>query len=360
MRIASIDRALGLAAAVLLTLASCATERSPARATSGNPVFDGWYADPEAAILDGRYWIFPTTSAPYDEQRSFDAFSSPDLVHWTKHERALDVSSVSWATRALWAPSVLEHRGRYYLFFAANDLQRPGGPLWDPKDERSHTGGIGVAVAERPEGPYRDALGKPLVGAFHNDAQPIDPFVFRDDDGALYLFYGGWGRCNVARLDVEPGDDLGGELARARDGELGGFRAWPDGSIFRDITPAGYVEGPVLFRRGEHYYFLWSEGGWGDGSYRVAYAIARSPAGPFERAGTILEKDDAIATGAGHNSVLHPPGTDDWYIVYHRRPIPNLGRDHRVTCIDRMEFDSDGKILPVRMTFEGVAAKPLR
>jgi beta-xylosidase len=311
--------------------------------TSGNPIFEGWYADPEGAIFAGRYWVFPTTSAPYDEQTSFDAFSSPDLVHWTKHERVLDTSSVAWAVRAMWAPSVIEKDGRYYFFFAANDLQRPGGPLWDPSDARSHSGGIGVAVADAPQGPYRDLLGRPLVGEFHNDAQPIDPFVFRDDDGTHYLFYGGWGHCNVAILSEQ----------------LDGFRAWPDGSTFRDITPEGYVEGPVLFQRAGRYYFLWSEGGWGDGSYRVAYATATSPAGPFERLGTILEKDEAVATSAGHNSVLHPPGSDEWFIVYHRRPIPNLGRDHRVSCIDRLEFDAGGRVLPVRMTFEGVAAREL-
>lgn len=307
---------------------------------SGNPVFDGWYADPEGVVLDGRYWIFPTSSTTYDEQTGFDAFSSPDLVHWTKHERVLDVADVPWAVRAMWAPSAIQHHGRYFLFFAANDLQRPGGPLWDQSDVRSHTGGIGVAVADSPGGPYRDHLGKPLIGEFHNDAQPIDPFVFRDVDGQVYLFYGGWGHCNVAMLNEE----------------LDGFRTWPDGSTFREITPHGYVEGPVLFRRADRYYFLWSEGDWGDGSYRVAYATSATPTGPFTRVGTILEKDESVATGAGHNSVLHP-GSDDWYIVYHRRPIPSAGRDHRVTCIDRMEFDDAGWILPVHMTFSGVAAR---
>ncbi|MCC7012346.1 MAG: glycoside hydrolase family 43 protein [Planctomycetes bacterium] len=324
----------------LLLASACST---PVQ-TSGNPLFAGWYADPEGALLAGRYWIFPTTSAPYDEQLSFDAFSSDDLLHWTKHERVLSTAEIRWASRALWAPSVIEQRGRTYLFFAANDLQRPGGPLWDASDARSHSGGIGVAVAERPEGPYRDLLGHPLVDEFHNDAQPIDPFVFRDDDGALYLVYGGWGHCNVARLDDE----------------LDGFVAWPDGSTFREITPAGYVEGPVLFRREGQLYFLWSEGSWGDGTYRVAYALGESPAGPFTRVGTILEQQSSVATGAGHNSVLRIPGSDEWLIVYHRRPIPNAGRDHRVTCIERLEFDDTGRILPVRMTFEGVEARPLR
>ena len=168
--------------------------------------------------------------------------------------------------------------------------------------------------------------------------------MFRDDDGALYLVYGGWGHCNVARLDDE----------------LDGFVAWPDGSTFREITPAGYVEGPVLFRREGQLYFLWSEGSWGDGTYRVAYALGESPAGPFTRVGTILEQQSSVATGAGHNSVLRIPGSDEWLIVYHRRPIPNAGRDHRVTCIERLEFDDTGRILPVRMTFEGVEARPLR
>jgi len=340
MSIAPSLRSAIVLTALVATFSACRTPRS----TSGNPVFEGWYADPEGVVLDGRYWVFPTSSAPYDEQVGFDAFSSPDLVHWTKHERVLDTSGVRWAVRAMWAPSVIEKDGRYFLFFAANDLQRPGGPLWNASDVRSHSGGIGVAVADSPEGPYRDHLGQPLIGEFENDAQPIDPFVFRDVDGALYLFYGGWGHCNVARLN----DDLTG------------FRAWPDGATFREITPQGYVEGPVLFRRADRYYFMWSEGDWGDGSYRVAYAVAESPTGPFTRVGAILEKDDAVATGAGHNSVLHPPGTDDWYIVYHRRPIPNQGRDHRVSCIDRLEFDEAGRILPVHMTFEGVAANPLR
>lgn len=334
--------ALAWAAALLLCGACALREREPAR--SGNPVLDGWYADPEGVVLAGRYWIFPTSSAPYDEQTAFDAFSSPDLVRWTKHARVLALRDVPWARRALWAPSVVAHAGRFYLFFAANDLQRPGGPLWDPADTASHAGGIGVAVADAPEGPYVDLLGRPLVGDFHHDAQPIDPFVLADEDGAHYLVYGGWGHCNVARLDDS----------------LTGFLPWPEGELFREITPPGYVEGPLLFRREGRLYFLWSEGDWGDASYRVAYATGDSPGGPFERRGVVLAQDPSIAVGAGHNSVLHPPGGDDWYVVYHRRPLPSLGRDHRVVCIDRLEFDAQGAILPVRMSLAGVAAHPLR
>ena len=67
---------------------------------AGNPVFPGWYADPEGIVFDGRYWIYPTYSAPYEKQVFMDAFSSPDLVNWAKHERIIDTSRVKWAEKA--------------------------------------------------------------------------------------------------------------------------------------------------------------------------------------------------------------------------------------------------------------------
>ena len=300
---------------------------------SQNPVIQGWYADPEAIVYDDTYWIFPTYSAQYHKQTFFDAFSSKDLVHWEKHPCILDTSAVNWARYAMWAPSVIRAGGKYYLFFAANDIQN--------NDE---SGGIGVAVSDRPEGPYSDALGKPLIGEFHNGAQPIDQFVFRDVDGKYFMYYGGWQHCNIARLS----DDL---LC---------LESFPDGEIFKEITPEGYVEGPFVFIRDGKYYFMWSEGGWGGPDYRVAYAISDSPTGPFERIGVILSQDPGVATGAGHHSVIHIPDTDDYYIVYHRRPLHTTGRDHREVCIDKMEFDNDGRIKPVKITFEGVSERSIK
>ena len=155
---------------------------------SGNPVFQGWYADPEGIIFQQKYWIYPTYSAPFDEQVFFDAFSSPDLVHWSKHERILDTADVKWARRAMWAPSTVEKDGRYFLFFGANDVHQ------------NEIGGIGVAVADKAEGPFKDYLGKPLIGEIHNGAQPIDQFVFKDKD-QYYLIYGGWGHCNIVTTE---------------------------------------------------------------------------------------------------------------------------------------------------------------
>jgi len=95
---------------------------------------------------------------------------------------------------------------------------------------------------------------------------------------------------------------------------------------------------------------MWSEGGWTGPDYSVAYAVASSPFGPFERKGKILKQDPAIATGAGHHSVIKMSGTDNYYIVYHRRPLNETDRNARVVCIDKMEFDGDGNIIPVVMT----------
>jgi len=307
----------------LLTFAAC---RQPSRLFSGNPVFPGWYADPEGTVFDSTYWIYPTYSAPYDQQVFMDAFSSPDLVHWKKHEHILDTGSVKWARRALWAPSITRKDGKYFLFFGANDIQND-----------QETGGIGVAVADQPAGPFRDYLGRPLVDKFHNGAQPIDQFVFKDKDH-YYLIYGGWGHCNIARLK----DDFTG------------FIPYEDGTVFKEITPEGYVEGPFMFTRNGKYYFMWSEGGWTGPDYSVAYAIAGSPFGPFERVGKILKQDTTIATGAGHHSVIHVEKNDKWYIIYHRRPLNETDRNARVTCIDNLFFDENGFIKPVSITREGV------
>lgn len=300
--------------------------------TSGNPIFPGWYADPEGIIFDNRYWVYPTYSAPYNEQVFFDAFSSPDLLTWTKHERILDTTHVKWAKRAVWAPAIIKKGSQYFLFFGANDIQ-----------SNQEYGGIGVAVADNPAGPFKDYLGKPLIDKFHNGAQPIDQFVFQDKDGQYYMMYGGWKHCNVAKLNAD----------------FTGFVPFEDGSTFKEITPQGYVEGPFMFIRNGKYYFMWSEGGWTGPNYSVAYAIADSPFGPFERIGKILQQDPTIGTGAGHHSVIQVPNQDQWYIVYHRRPLSETDGNHRVTCVDEMTFNHQGYINPVKITNEGVKGRKL-
>ncbi|WP_312697643.1 MULTISPECIES: glycoside hydrolase family 43 protein [Sphingobacterium] len=309
---------LSLAAVSLLF---CSTSQA-----QQNPVFKGWYADPEGIIYNNEYWIFPTYSAPYEEQIKFDAFSSKDFVNWKKHPNILDNTEVKWANKAMWAPSVIQKDGKYYFFFGANDVHE------------GEIGGIGVAVADKPEGPYKDLIGKPLINDIVHGAQPIDQFVFRDKDGQHYMFYGGWGHCNVVKLS----DDFKSLVP------------FEDGTIYKEVTPENYTEGPFMFIKDNKYYFMWSEGGWTGPDYKVAYAISDTPFGPFERIGTVLQPDPKIAYGAGHHSVIKIPNEDKYYMVYHRRPLDKKGANERETCIDEMKFDKDGKILPVQMTFEGV------
>ncbi|WP_400261874.1 glycoside hydrolase family 43 protein [Sphingobacterium sp. SG20118] len=307
----------------LTALALCFSQTAHAQK---NPIFPGWYADPEGIIYNNKYWVFPTYSAAYEDQIFFDAFSSKDLVKWEKHPRIVDTAAVKWAKKAMWAPSVIQKDDKYYLFFAANDVHE------------GEIGGIGVSVADKPEGPYRDLLGKPLVNEIVNGAQPIDQFVFKDKDGQYYMFYGGWKHCNVVKLSAD----------------FKKLLPFEDGTIYKEVTPEDYVEGPFMFIRDNKYYFMWSEGGWGGPDYKVAYAISDSPLGPFKRIGTILEQDPTIAIGAGHHSVIKVPNADKYYIVYHRRPLGKTGANERETCIDEMTFDEQGFIKPVKMTFEGV------
>ncbi|UUF12978.1 MULTISPECIES: glycoside hydrolase family 43 protein [Flavobacterium] len=300
---------------------------------NNNPIFKGWYADPEGIIFDKTYWVYPTFSARYEDQVFMDAFSSKDLNNWKKHPRIIDTSAVKWAKKAMWAPSIIKNKNKYFLFFGANDIQSD-----------NEIGGIGIAVASKPEGPYKDYLGKPLVDKFYNGAQPIDQFVFRDKDGQHYLIYGGWRHCNIAKLKPD----------------FTGFIPFEDKTVFKEITPENYVEGPFMFIRNNKYYFMWSEGGWTGPDYCVAYAIADSPMGPFKRIGKILEQDFKIANGAGHNSVIKKPDSDQYFIVYHRRPLTETDGNSRETCIEEMHFDENGFIKPVVITNEGVKANVIK
>lgn len=326
-------RSMLVSSLLLFTLPSFSQDSTTGKKTSGNPIFPGWYADPEARIFNKQYWIYPTYSAKYEEQVFLDAFSSPDLVNWTKHNHILDTANVKWAKKAVWAPSIVQKGKKYYLFFGANDIQND-----------QQLGGIGVAVSNKPEGPFKDYLGKPLVDKFHNGAQPIDQFVFQDKDGQYYLLYGGWRHCNIAKLNKD----------------FTGFVPFEEGTTFKEITPKGYVEGSFMFRKDNKYYFMWSEGGWTGPNYSVAYAIADTPFGPFERIGKILQQDSTVATGAGHHSVIHVPKGDKWYIVYHRRPLGEKDGNHRVACIDKMEFDESGRIKPVKITRQGVEKQKVK
>jgi beta-xylosidase len=254
----------------------------------------------------------------FDRQTYFEAFSSPDLIEWRHEGRILDFEDVPWSTnRCAWAPSCAERDGQYFFYFSAGD-----------------GAGLGVGVSSSPAGPFRDVLGRPLVSEYCFGAQPIDAHAFVDTDGKAYLYWGGWGHCVVGRLSAD---------MLALEGEI------------IEITPASYVEGPFMAKRNGTYYLMWSEGEWGNSSYQVAYARSKNPFGPFQREAAIFVSSPAVATSAGHHSILQIPRSERWLIAYHRRPLTETDPNRRETCLEELRFGLDGAIVPIPLTHEGVS-----
>ncbi len=291
-----------------------------------NPIDEGWFADPEARFYEGKYIIYATKSLPYEEQRNHVCFVSENLTDWRRIDDIIDMSGFPWIWRAVWAPTIIEKNGKYYYIFASNDIQ-----------SNDMLGGLEIAVSDSPTGPFKALLDKPLVDKFYNDAQPIDAHLFKDDDDTIYLIYGGWGHCNIAVMKED----------------MTGFVPFADGTIFREITPPDYVEGPCMFKKDGKYYFMWSSGCWTTGTYRVNSACANTPLGPFEDYSVVLSTGESkIATGPGHNGYFFIPEENLYLIVYHRHRPDISDGNARFMCIDRMNFGKDGKILPVIMTEE--------
>lgn len=287
-----------------------------------NPIVRGHYADPEARYYQGKYWIYATQSRPFSEQKKLTAFSSEDLIKWTKHDNILDMCDFPWIWGAVWAPTIIERNGLYYLMFSSNDIH-----------SNSEPGGIEVAVSDSPAGPFKGYLGRPLIGEFINGAQPIDAHLFKDDDGTVYLYFGGWGHCNIAIMNET----------------MDGFLPFPDGQLMKEITPPGYMEGPCMIKHNGIYYFLWSTGSWEGNDYGVLYGTSNSPLGPFAAEGRVLESKEALAESPGHNGYLYHKEYDQYLIVYHRRDYGSHDIHSRKLCIDVMNL-KNGVIDPVLMT----------
>ncbi|MGJ5893306.1 family 43 glycosylhydrolase [Streptomyces niveiscabiei] len=285
-----------------------------------SPVLPGLNADPNIVRFGDTFYIYPTTDGFEGwSGTQFKAYSSKDLVHWTDHGVILDLGpDVSWADSRAWAPTIAEKDGKYYFYFCAD-------------------ANIGVAVSDSPTGPFKDALGKPLLKAGQAPGQMIDPATFTDDDGTNYLYWGN-GHAYVAKLNPD--------------------MTSLDMSTFKDMTPSGYNEGTFVVKRKGTYYFMWSENDTRDVNYRVAYATGPSPTGPWTKRGVILEKDLSLGIkGPGHHSVVQVPNSDDWYIAYHRFAIPGGDGTHRETTIDKMEFGADGlikKVVPTLWSIDPV------
>lgn len=286
-----------------------------------SPVLPGLNADPNIVRFGDTYYLYPTTDGfPNWGGTTFSVWSSKNLVDWTDRGVILDLGpDVSWADSRAWAPTVAEHDGRYYLYFCA-----------DAK--------IGVAVADSPTGPFVDS-GQPLIDRNPDGGQAIDPAVFVDDDGQPYLY---WGNGNAYVVPLN--DDM---------------VSFDPARVERITGLADFREGLFMAKRRGTYYLTWSIDDTRSEDYRVGYATAPSPTGPFTNRGVILDRDLSLGIkGTGHSSMLRVPGTDDWYLVYHRFAVPDGDGTHRETTIDRLTFRKDGTIAPVVPTLEGI--EPLR
>lgn len=306
-----------------------------------NPVLPGFHADPEIVYsnLTGKYYIYSTTDGqPGWGGWYYTAYSSSDLKDWTYEGIVLDLKSdqVTWTDGNAWAPAIEEKKTkdgyRYYLYFSGN-----------PKNGGGKQ--IGVATADSPTGPFTD-LGHPMITESPTGGgQQIDVDVFTDPvSGKSYLY---WGNGYMA------GAELNKDMLSIKKKTLKVLT--PQGGTLQDYA---YREAPYVFYRNGLYYFMWSVDDTGSANYHVAYGTAKSPLGPIQVASdpiVTLQDPELEIYGPAHNSVICKPGTDEWYIVYHRINKHYLDKSlspgtHREVCIDRLEFNEDGTIKRVKLT----------
>ena len=311
----------------------------------GNPILPGFHADPEILYSNktGKYYIYSTTDGkPGWGGYKYYVYSSADLKEWKNEGVALDAKSdqIAWANGNLWAPAAIEVKQKdgsykYYLYFSAN-----------PNDNGRKQ--MGVAVSDSPTGPFVD-LGQPLLAKNHPgcNGQLIDVDVFMDPVSKKPYLY--WGNGFMAGAELES------NMTKIKDETVTVMT--PKGGSLRDYA---YREAPYVFYRNGLYYFMWSVDDTGAANYHVAYGTSKSPLGPIEVAKdpiVLIQDPQHEIYGTAHNSVIQKPGTDEWYIVYHR-----INKDyihfqpgvHREVCIDKLEFNADGTIKRVVPTHGGI------
>lgn len=239
--------------------------------------------------------------------------------------------NVPWASGNAWAPTIIERDGKYYFYFSGHN----------PSVNRKT---IGVAVADSPEGPF---VAEPEAMIFNNEevtsGQAIDPAAFRDPETGVH--YLAWGNGGNAAVIAELNDDM---------------ISLKTGSYQRITGLNNFREGVFLNYRDGIYHVTYSIDDTGSENYRVGYATADSIDGPWTYRGVILEKDLALGIkGPGHSSIINVPGTDDWYIAYHRFALPDGDGTHRETTIDRLTIGEDGLFQKVVPTLTSVGPQAI-
>lgn len=328
----------------LLVMTAMMTVASPASGAlfknPYNPIVTHMFtADPTARVFDGKLYIYPSSDTVCPEGKmhfhgycmpGYNVFSTSDLTQWVDHGNVVNHNSVPWVkpnSYGMWAPDAFENDGKYYFYF-------PGLPSHG-KTFRD----IGVAVADKPEGPFT-AEPTAIQGI-----KGIDPGLYRDDDGKVYLYYGVVRPPNQTMSVVELNPDMISVRGKKRDLEIIGY-------------PGGYAEGAFVFQRNGTYYFTFphaipEEGqpknGIPDSNESLAYAIGDSPFGPFHYKGLIMDKWKECFTN--HHSIVNYQ--EQWFIFYHSSELSG-DEQLRSMAADRLYFNEDGSIKKVTPTGRGI------
>lgn len=299
-----------------------------------SPVLPGLWADPNIAVFGQDYYLFPTQDGfPSWSGQQFFVWKSSDLVTWTRTPDAIltlngTSGNVPWSDGSAWAPTAAEKDGKYYFYFSGNN------PTFNYKT-------IGVAVADSPEGPYTAQDTAMINGTEALVAnQSIDPYVFLDPvSGRYWLFWG-----NGLALAAQLSDDM--------------LSIEPDTLVEVSGELTDFNEGSSIAYREGLYHFNYAINDTRSEYYATGYATSTNITGPYSYQGPILQLNASLGIlGTGGSTLLNVPGTDDWYIAYHRFAIPDGNGTERETTIDRVYFDQDGLIEKVVPTLTSVEAE---
>lgn len=294
-----------------------------------NPLIrDQFTADPSGRVFNGKMFVFPSHDIVAREgqgrpgwfcMEDYHVFSSENLTDWTDHGMIVSQFNAPWvdtATYSMWAPDCIERNGKYYFYFPAQKKRT------DPQARPGF--GIGVAIADQPEGPYV-IQDKPI-----ENVHGIDPNIFIDHDGQAYLYWS-MGNIFVAKLKENMLEIEGEPLAIA------------------NLPEKGLKEGPWVIERNGIYYLTFPHVE--NHIERLEYAIGEHPIGPFTMKGVIMD-ESPMNCWTNHHSLVEY--NNQWYLFYHQNAYSPAFDKNRSICLDSMFFNPDGSIQKVIPTHRGV------
>ena len=307
-------------------------------ANAQNPAISGMYTpDPAPYVHGDKVYLFvdhDEDDALYFKMKDWLVFETSDMVNWTYLGAQVSTATFEWAKQGdrAWACQAVERNGKWYWYVCCNTA--------DGKDA------LAVAVADKPTGPWRDALGEPLAIGFGF----IDPTVFIDDDNRAYLFWGNkgfwYGELNDDMISFKNGyTEVPGYTDPKSFGELQSKMDW---SIGKERMMTQYEEGPWISKHGNTYYAIYPAGGVPE---YMAYSTAPTINGPWTFRGRIM--DEAQNSFTIHGGNINFKGHD--YMFYHNGMLPNGGGFRRSTAIEEFKFNADGSIPFIPFTKEGVS-----